>query len=733
MSLLLGLLALALVATPGAAEDRELDTVLFLHWVNDGEPSRDLGGHSVRNFMDTTTGWEDTNRSVTSGSNWEEDWYLHPLLAEDLTTDNVTLGLWMNASGGQKRAQISVSILDVADASSDPYGQVVAEANYGNTPLFATPHFMTFPLEFSPYTFSAGHSIRVLISMTPGTSTFVTIIWDTATADSRLTITTEDRLDLPQVGVKDSQGEPTTGLDPMAEDKDVTLFAVTTDPLGVYDVAMVKATLEGPDGTVIVDNASMDRPSLPPGSSPAEFSLGWDYEGAETGRYTLTVWAVELTGTNHRDHFGHGTYGDYPIIVSTQFTIGEVYTVHVLCLDGGDRPVEGAAVSSGPREEPAVTGEDGRTVLVVFGGTVVLTAVWHDVAVGQLTIDVDADVPESDPAVIECAIYEVSLRTVDGRGDPLAEATVQVTPPAGYGTPLLALTDGDGMVTLGLVPGADHAVVVLWKGFGVADTTFSPEADGTIDVPCAVHWATFHVTDADDGPLPSVQLVAMDMGTLGVVGFGTTDGNGTISMRLPDTSYRVEVYWRNTMVLRMDDLVLDGGDLEDTLACRVFRATVEVVDRHGEALPRVPVVLEDDTGAVVSTEISDDEGLVVFQLGEGSYRAIGLLQTTYRWTAIDMEEAVQLDVNASGDYTLEFDQYPPGILGTVQFWTMFTVLFIFCVMMYIVMLWRRSLRLDDDEEGPEDDSGGKDDGDVAVNSTGIEVEPNPKILPVEDE
>ncbi|NIP34033.1 MAG: hypothetical protein GWN18_03765, partial [Thermoplasmata archaeon] len=91
----------------------------------------------------------------------------------------------------------------------------------------------------------------------------------------------------------------------------------------------------------------------------------WDHEDAEPGRYTLTVWAVELTGVNHRDHFGHGTLGAYPIIASSQFTIGEVYTVQVLCLDGGERPVEGAEVTSGPRDEPAVTGEDGRTFLEV--------------------------------------------------------------------------------------------------------------------------------------------------------------------------------------------------------------------------------------------------------------------------------------------------------------------------------------------------------------------------------
>ncbi len=718
---LLALLALALAAAPGAAEGEE-DTVLFLHWVNDEEPSRDLGGHSVRNLMDTTTDFEPVNRSVTSGSKWDEDWYLHPLLAEDLTTENVTLGLWMNASGGQKRAQISVTLLDVADAASDPYGTVVAEVNYGNTPLFATPHFMTFGLDFDPYTFSANHTIRVLISMTPGTSTFVTIIWDTPTADSRVTVRTADRLAIPDLGVKDADGEPTTGLDPLADDTGVTLYAVTTDPLGLYDVAQVRATLEGPDGSIIIDNVSMDRPDLPRGSSPAEFTLAWDYEDAEAGRYTLTVWAVDLSGVSHRDHFGHGTFGPYTVTATSHFSIGEIFDVNVLCLDGGDRPVEGALVAAGPRDDPVATDEEGRASLEVFGGTATLTATWHGVQVGSLTLDVDSDVPASDPAVIECAIFDVTLRAVDGRGDPLADATVQVTPPAGWGTPVLDRTDADGLVTLGLIPGADHAVLVLWRGFGVADSVFSPEADGVIDVPCAVHWVTFHVTDADGGPLPSVQLAAMDEANLGVVGFGTTDGTGDLALRLPDTTYRVEVYWRNTMVLRVDGLVLDGDDLEKNLACRVFQTTVKVVDRNGVSLSDVPVVLKDETGAVVGTAITDAKGLVVFQVGEDAYNATAHLQTTYRWTAIDMEERTALDVNGSTTHTLKFDEYPPGVTGTVQFWTIVGVVLMFLVMMYLVLLMRRGEPPRAPVREAEEDAGEPDDDAENGSPAGIEVE-----------
>ena len=476
-----------LAALPGTAGAEEADTVLFLHWVNDSEPSRDLGGHSVRNFLDTTQEFEPQNRSVTSGSKWEEDWYLHPLLAEDLTTDTVTLGLWMNASGGQKRAQITVTLLDVANAATDPYGTPVSEANYGNTPLFATPHFMTFSLDFPAYTFEAGHSIRVLISMTPGTSTFVTIVWDTPTADSRVIVRTADRLAIPEAGVRDADGEPTTVLDPLAEDKDVTLYAVAVDPLGLYDVADVRATLEGPDGSLLVDNASMDRPDLPRGTSPAEFTLAWSHDGAEAGRYTLTVWAVDLSGVSYLGHFGHGSYGSYAVLASSQFTIGEVFQVNVLCLDGGERPVDGALVSPGPRTDPVVTDEEGRVALEVMGGTATLTATWQGVQVGSLTLDVDADIPASDPAVIECAIYNVTLKVVDGRGDPLEDASVQVVPPAGDVDPHPVRTDGTGMVPLGLVPGADHGVLVHWLGYPVADTTFLPEADGTVDVACSVH------------------------------------------------------------------------------------------------------------------------------------------------------------------------------------------------------------------------------------------------------
>ncbi|MCK5251327.1 MAG: carboxypeptidase regulatory-like domain-containing protein, partial [Thermoplasmata archaeon] len=272
--------------------------------------------------------------------------------------------------------------------------------------------------------------------------------------------------------------------------------------------------------------------------------------------------------------------------------------------------------------------------------------------------------------------------------------------------------------------GADHAVLVLWRGFEVADSIFFPEADGVIDVPCAVHWVTFHVTDADGGPLPSVQLAAMDEANLGVVGFGTTDASGDLALRLPDTTYRVEIYWRNTMVLREDGLVLDGQDLDKSLACRVFQATVEVVDRNGASLSDVPVVIKDGTGAVVGTAITDSKGLVVFQVGGDVYNATAHLQTTYRWTSIDMEETTALDVNGSTTYTVKFDEYPPGVIGTIEFWTIVGVVLMFLVMMYLVLLLRRSDTTPPKEppRDAEEDEGEPDQDDEDGSPTGIDVE-----------
>jgi len=164
----------------------------------------------------------------------------------------------------------------------------------------------------------------------------------------------------------------------------------------------------------------------------------------------------------------------------------------------------------------------------------------------------------------------------------------------------------------------------------------------------------------------------------------------------------------------------------------VFRVAVEVGDRNEEPLADVPVVLEDGTGVVVSTAITDEDGLVVFQLGEGSYQATGLFQRTYRWTDINLEESDDLEVNASGEYTLKFEDYPPSVLATVQFWSIFSLVLVFLIMMYVVLLWRRSLAMGmagdepdgDDVEDPGEESPGSSD-----NPTGIEVEPGPRAPP----
>jgi hypothetical protein len=720
-------IALGLLATAATAEAEELDTVLFLHWVNDEEPSRDLGGHSVRNFLDTTTDFEDVNRSVTSGAKWEEDWYLHPLLAEDLTTDNVTLGLWMNASGGQKRAQITVTLLDIADAASDPAGTPVHEENYGNTPLFATPHFMTFPLSFPAYTFQAGHTLRVLISMTPGTSTFVTIIWDTQTADSRLSIRTSDRIAIERLGLRNPDGEPTLWLDPLAIDMDVILFTEIGDPLGIYDVYQVRATLIGPGDEIIFDNVTMDRPAIPRGMSPGEFTLLWDYNGSSAGLYTLTAWAVDLSGISYRDHFAHGDLDGYPVLLAFQFTIGSVREVNLLCVDGGGRPLANATVTAGPGGPGAITDEEGRATLQAYDGEITFVAMWMGVEVGSNTTSVTGPGTSSDPIWIECAVFLISFRTIDGHGDPIPDTAVQVVLPTGDTDVHPLRTGVDGIVEVGLAAGAPHNVVVHWRGFLVADTQVTPEADGVIDVPCNVHWASLHIADADGEPLPSVQVVVMDLATGAVVGFGTTDAEGDVEMLLPGIAIEIEVYWRGELVRERDDLSLETGDLTSSMSCQVFRATVEVLDKDGNGLRGVPVVVEDEAGEEVTTSITDNKGQVVFQVGEGMYNATAFLTVTYRWTEVIESEATSLEVNESGTWTLEFEDYPPGVLGTVQFWSVAGIVILFGLLLFVAWTYLRSIRrppkaptIDggEDEEG----EGSEDEEDEEGSTSGIETE-----------
>jgi hypothetical protein len=237
-----------------------------------------------------------------------------------------------------------------------------------------------------------------------------------------------------------------------------------------------------------------------------------------------------------------------------------------------------------------------------------------------------------------------------------------------------------------------------------------------IDVPCDVYWASLHVADDDGEPLSSVQVVIKDLATGAVLGFATTNASGEVKILLPGIAIEVEVYWRGELVRKQDDLSLEDGDISTFLSCQVYRVTIKVVDKDGHILRGVPVVLADAEDMVVSTSITDAKGQVVFQVGTGVYDATAHLTTTYRWTEVGLEEAAPLDVNGSGTWTLEFKEYPPGVMGTVQFWTVFGVMVLFLLLLLVAWTYWRSLHRPPPAPPKEDEEDEVDEGEEGVSS-----------------
>jgi hypothetical protein len=518
------------------------DMTFFLHWVNDTEPAKTIHGYSVRNYLDTTLDFNDVNVSVTSATKFTAEWWLTPALAGDFRASALTLYMWMNASGGQKSSQITVGIYDVVDASVDPNGVLVAENNFGNRQLQTMSTLEVFNFTFdAEYAFNASNSLRVEMSLTPGTDTSVTLFWDTPTVNSRVTLFGPDSVDVAAIGTFDADGLPTTTFDPMANNTTMFVRATVTDPLGGYDLRWVNLTLTSPTGLVLLDNVSMSRVSGTPVSFASTYEIAWNYTGQPTGEYTVLVWALDNNGHNRYFFFQQFDFGDHPDAATATFFIGgpPVY-VNVLAVDSKNAPLAGATivlVSGGFAVDAETTDGNGLANLTMASGTYEFRVVWQAVQVASLTESVEDNVSASSPLVIATQVYYPTFQAEDDEGVALAGASLLFVHPNGetFGP---FKTDGKGQVTLDQAPAGIYGVAASWRGVNVFTGSRDVSGDGVIAFRTAVYQLAV-TAKAGDGEVLAGVFVSVEDATGLVFDAGMTDGNGTVVLRLPAGSYTV--------------------------------------------------------------------------------------------------------------------------------------------------------------------------------------------------
>lgn len=544
--------ALTLVFLPLPTAQAESGTVqemtFLLHSVNATETAKSLpDGGSTLTYFDTTLAFNDQNVSVlVEGPQKVLKWYLSPALAGDFATDRFTLRIWANSStGASSSAQVSIELFQVTDTAPP---LKIAERNFGSQDFSVTLELKTWSHAFTAHTFSAGSSIELRMTVTPGANQGVWFHYDTPQMNSRLSLRSPNSLDVAAIAVLDADGNLTLNFEPGAATKDVTFRANVTSPFGGYDIVWVNLTLISPFDTVILDNVSMAHVEGTPISFESVFELAWNYSDQPNGQYTVVVWALDRNGHNHNHFFQQFTYDPYPDIGETTFSIGGLpFYVNVRTMDAAGEVLPSATVllvTAGFPVGQNVTDATGLANLSMTGDTYEFRVLWQDVVVAQVVYEVQANVSVSDPLVLTTQVYSPVFQAETAEGSALPGATFLLGHPNGDTLGPLK-TDANGRLVLERVPVGNYSLEVSWRGINVFSGFQVVEANGVIAVSTAVYELRVTARSAVGEPLPGAFVSVSDATGL-VFDAGVTEADGIAVLLLPQGSYEVHVRYVTT-------------------------------------------------------------------------------------------------------------------------------------------------------------------------------------------
>ncbi len=646
--LLAALLALGILAVCAAAsEDAEAaDTkqvTLYLHNVT---PSKQVGNIATLRTMDTVQGAGPVSKTFPPTINSvKENWYLYPSLANDTTIEGeVTMYMWALRTVRMGDADQVTLIYELYDV--DETGAKVARVARGLQTLGMVLDWRQYSVtndSVRRYTVPRGHYLLVEFELQGSSSNWYELAWGDGNYRSKLVVETRDYLRVDDVEARDGHGIERDVFFLDTDDKDVTFWAQVSDPFGGYDIRYVNATLRGPDGRPIIEDADMTRTSGYFTSHLSTFELDWNYSGRPEGTYDLTVTAVDNSGYYYRfpSHPDDLSYGGHLELLSVSFWIGgPPQPIAVTVLDNLTRPLVGSIVSIEDRWD--VSNVSGVADVLMANGTFDLAVRWQDVLVYEGTVTV------SGPTAItvEASVYYPSFTVLDDLGDPVEDAVAILTHPNGTVLSSFSRTDEMGSFGLLRMAGGEYGISLLWRGAPVHEGVVEIASNGPFRLDAWVY--TLEVTIMDDlgDPVELAQMVIHDSTSHIVLDSRMTGPAGEATSRLPLGSYDFQVFWRNTLVhdATQDLLVNTSSDL--VLVVTIYTLNATLVDASG--LPLIGaklLVAYEDGSLVLDFSASDESATVSTRLAPNVYSVWVywhdiLVNTTSELGIVDHEDLV---------------------------------------------------------------------------------------------
>jgi hypothetical protein len=592
----------------------------FLHYVNATETAKSLpGAGSTWTYFDTTTQWNDENVTLAAnGSLQTFDWYLAPALAGNVTVSGASLSFWAQFISGVQSAQTTVELSERLPSGTE---SLVSTGNFGSQSYSSTPNLKQLNWTFNSHTFTSGSSIKVSLKLNLGGGSML-ILFDTARADSRVSFTTADAVRVTGAQALDASGAPVSSLDPAAPNRTARLRTTLQDPLGGYDVAFVRVTVLDDGGSPIVDNATASLVAGTPASLSSTFEVAWNYSGLPSGRYLVLLVAMDNNGQNWYSHFGNFAYGPYGDGVSFPVFIGGApLYAWIRVVDDRGLPLEGARVTLA--EAPsgggqATTDALGMANLTGGPGLYTLVAVWTLTEVARVPFNLVENVSAALPVEIPAAVFYPTLRLVDNRSVPLANAAVTYMHPNGTTTLSPLLTAADGTVAVGRTAGGAYRVIARWETVAVLDAGWAVNSSGTTTLTASVFETAFWLLDSRGQGVGFAALVVRDNASDLVLGYAVANASGAATVRLPGAATDIAAWTRDIQVVDVRGLSISGDGRVD-LAAAVYYVEVTVTDDSGAPLADSQATARSVGGTVTETTEGNASGALTLRLPASTY------------------------------------------------------------------------------------------------------------------
>ncbi len=520
------------MATMVAPEPRNL--TFYMH---NSTLAKDVNGISTPYVFDTLERFG-LNNTITNLQQIVEDWYLYPSLAGDLVVNgSITMDAFVSVAGPSPSLQSQTLTVDRINATGS--STTVASATAGAAPWFNTPHDLVLTVPGVHYTFPAGTSIRVLLSIQLGVRTG-SLWYNGSWVPTHLIIQSDTFASVHDLAFLDPTGAPRQSFDPLAANKTIRIRANVTDPLGGYDIHSVNLTLVQPGGAILLNDVPMAQIAGNPISFASLYQVTWNYTGAATGRYNATASVLDQSGFYYfQSRFTTAGFLD---TMSSFFYIGglPVY-VNVEAVDSKSANLVGATitlVSGGVAVDVETTGSGGIANFTMAKGEYTFQVTWEQIAVGALVYNASANMSVSNPVVISTTVYDPIFQAEDANAAPLADASILFLHPNGAKLGPYK-TNATGMVALTQVPGGTYGLLVSWRGVDVFTGNEVVSSNSVITFETAVYELTVTVKGGNGQTLPGAFVSVVDSTGL-VFDAGVTGADGTVTLRLPAGNYTID-------------------------------------------------------------------------------------------------------------------------------------------------------------------------------------------------